>query len=145
MRYLNYDVAKLQRGRPYSPEDLTFEVSLKLNDMSSDSIKMPYKPLVPYGEEGEFIVLKWKGPQNLILTYKYTSNPKKMSLYSMQFENTQGNVLNYKIYDRQVRLDRVDMKETSFFSGVASFFDGIFTGIGSFFAAIWGWIAGFFS
>lgn len=145
MRYLNYDVAKLQRGRPYSPEDLTFEVSLKLNDMSSDSIKMPYKPLVPYGEEGEFIVLKWKGPQNLILTYKYTSNPKKMSLYSMQFENTQGNVLNYKIYDRQVRLDRVDMKETSFFSGVASFFAGIFTGIGSFFAAIWGWIAGFFS
>lgn len=145
MRYLNYDVAKLQHGRPYSPEDLTFEVSLKLNDMSSDSIKMPYKPLVPYGEEGEFIVLKWKGPQNLILTYKYTSNPKKMSLYSMQFENTQGNVLNYKIYDRQVRLDRVDMKETSFFSGVASFFAGIFTGIGSFFAAIWGWIAGLFS
>lgn len=145
MRYLNYDVAKLQRGRPYSPEDLTFEVSLKLNDMSSDSIKMPYKPLVPYGEEGEFIVLKWKGPQNLILTYKYTSNPKKMSLYSMQFENTQGNVLNYKIYDRQVRLDRVDMKETSFFSGVASSFAGIFAGIGSFFAEIWGWIAGLFS
>lgn len=145
MRYLNYDVAKLQRGRPYGPEDLTFEVSLKLNDMSSDSIKMPYKPLVPYGEEGEFIVLKWKGPQDLILTYKYTSNPKKMTLYSMQFENVYGGVLNYKIYDSRVRLDRVDMKETSFFSGVASFFAGVFAGIGSFFAAIWGWIAGLFS
>ena len=145
MRYLNYDVAKLQRGRPYSPEDLTFEVSLKLNDMSSDSIKMPYKPLIPYGEKGAFLVLKWKGPQNLILTYKYSSNPKKMTLYSMQFENTQGNVLNYKIYDSQVRLDRVDMKETSFFSGVASFFAGVFTSIGSCFAKIWGWIAGLFS
>ena len=145
MRYLNYDVAKLQRGRPYSPEDLTFEVSLKLNDMSGDSIKMPYKPLVPYGEEGEFIVLKWKGPQDLILTYKYTSNPKKMTLYSMQFENVHGGVLNYKIYDSRVRLDRVDMKETSFFSGVASFFAGVFAGIGSFFAAIWGWIVGLFS
>ena len=145
MRYLNYDVAKLQRGRPYSPEDLTFEVSLKLNDMSGDSIKMPYKPLVPYGEEGEFIVLKWKGPQDLILTYKYTSNPKKMTLYSMQFENVHRGVLNYKIYDSRVRLDRVDMKETSFFSGVASFFAGVFAGIGSFFAAIWGWIVGLFS
>lgn len=131
MRYLNYDVAKLQRGRPYSPEDLTFEVSLKLNDMSRDSVMMPYKPLISYGEEGEFIVLKWKGPQDLILTYKYTSNPKKMTLYSMQFEN--AHEFFFTIYDSRVRLDRVDMKETSFFSEV-----------GSFFATIWEWITDLF-
>ena len=68
-----------------------------------------------------------------------------MTLYSMQFENVHRGVLNYKIYDSRVRLDRVDMKETSFFSGVASFFAGVFAGIGSFFAAIWGWIVGLFS
>ena len=146
MRYLNYDVAKLQRGRPYSPEDLTFEVNLKLNDMSSDSIKMPYRPLVPYGEEGEFIVLKWKGPQDLILTYKYTSNPKKMTLYSMQFENAHGGILNYKIYDSRVRLDRVDLEEPSFFLVFLDFFldflfwGALYGGIILFFGLIFGGI-----
>lgn len=140
MRYLNYEVAKQQRNRAYTPDDLTFDISLKLNDMSSDSIRMPYKPLIPYGEEGAFIVLKWKGPQNLIQTYKYTSNPKKMTLYSMQFEDSYGGVLDYKIYDKHVQLDKVDMKETTFWEDIASFFGKV----GAFFAKMWGWILGLF-
>lgn len=141
MRYLNYEVAKQQKGRAYKPDDLTFDLCLKFNDMSKDSIQVPYKPLIPYGEDASFIVLKWKGPQSLILTYKYTSDPKRMTLYSMQFEDAKGSLLSYRMYDPQVRLDSVDMRETSFLEGVGSFF----AKIGSFFGAIWNWILGLFS
>lgn len=110
MPYANYALGqdKVLVGNPAEHHMAT--VRFLLNDMSRDEISLPFVPYIPWGMQGDFLVLKWSGPQNLVMVYKYNVDKRSLDLYSVQLDNAtvekDGTRISQEVtfFDKQVDL-----------------------------------------
>lgn len=108
-RFFNYYLAQ-KKGYQLQDDDATYDWELWLNPEKAASRTPYFSPLVVGGVNGLFIVLKWSGARNLILTYKYNPDAEKLELYCVQQESAKGEVLEYNFYESNLNfsLDSAD-------------------------------------
>lgn len=117
------------KGGKTDEEPPAFDVRLLLSKDDPVHAGIPFVPQLPWRAKGDFIVLRWSGPQSLVLVYKHNREERSMELYSVQFDEAKGrdgllHNIGATFIDKSVDLSQVPEQE-GFWGAIARFFKNL--------------------